>query len=120
MILQTSALEELGVISELQTDNFNRTTEGSTWAKAEDKRNKAVGDALNAYYQAYSKAFDRNLSSARAWAAKGKEAVAVVAVQAKQQVAEFDLIDRSAAEIEDRASTRSNNSSRRPRRPARR
>jgi cell division protein FtsB len=100
VILQKAALKELGVISDLQTDNFNRTTEGSTWAKAEDKRNKAVSDALDAYYQAYSKAFDRNLSSARAWAAKGKEAVAVLAVQAKQQAAEFDLIDRSAATIE--------------------
>jgi cell division protein FtsB len=100
VILQESALKELGVISELQTDNFNRTTEGSTWAKAEVKRNKAVSDALAAYYQAYKKAFDRNLSSARAWAAKGKAAVAVVAVQAKQQAAEFDLIDRSAATIE--------------------
>jgi hypothetical protein len=100
VILQESALKELGVISDLQTDNFNRTTEGSTWAKAEEKRNKAVSDALAAYYQAYSKAFDRNLSSARAWAAKGKAAVAVVAVQAKQQAAEFDLIDRSAATIE--------------------
>lgn len=100
VILQESALKELGVISDLQTDNFNRTTEGSTWAKAEEKRNKAVSDALAAYYQAYKKAFDRNLSSARAWAAKGKAAVAVLAVQAKQQAAEFDLIDRSAATIE--------------------
>jgi hypothetical protein len=100
VILQESALKELGVISDLQSDNFNRTTEGSTWAKAEVKRNKAVSDALAAYYQAYKKAFDRNLSSARAWAAKGKAAVAIVAVQAKQQAAEFDLIDRSAATIE--------------------
>ena len=97
---RTAALEELSRISDLQTDNFNRTTEGSTWEKAEVKRNKAVSDALDAYYQAYSKAFDRNLSSARAWAAKGKEAVGVIAVQAKQQLAEFALIDRSAAEIE--------------------
>lgn len=100
VILQKSALKELGVISDLQTDNFNRTTEGSTWAKAEDKRSKAVADALDAYYQAYSKAFDRNLTSARAWAVKGKAAVDIIAVQAKQQVAEFDLIDRSAATIE--------------------
>jgi chromosome segregation ATPase len=99
--LQSSALDELIRISELQTINFNRTTEGSTWAKAEAKRNNAVGDALDAYYQAYSKSFDRNLSSARAWADKGKAAVDIIAVQAKQQVAEFELIDRSAAEIEE-------------------
>ena len=99
VVLQTAALDELSRIEGLQTDNFNRTTENSTWAKAEVKRNKAVGEALNAYYQAYSKAFDRNLSSARAWAAKGKEASGVIAVQAKQQVAELALIDRSAAEI---------------------
>jgi hypothetical protein len=99
VVLQTKALDELSRIEGLQTDNFNRSTENSTWAKAEVKRNKAVGEALNAYYQAYSKAFDRNLSSARAWAAKGKEALSVIAVQAKQQVAELALIDRSAAEI---------------------
>lgn len=99
LVLQTAALDELSRIEGLQTDNFNRTTENSTWAKAEIKRSKAVADALDAYYQAYSKAFDRNLSSARAWAAKGKEAQGVIAVQAKQQVAELDLIDRSAAEI---------------------
>ena len=98
--LQRRALTELDRISELQRLNNNRTTLGSTWDKSEGKRVNAVGDALDAYYQAYSKAFDRNLSSAKAWAAKGKEAVAIIAVQAKQQLAEFGLIDRSAAEIE--------------------
>jgi hypothetical protein len=98
--LQAAALEELTRISDLQTVNNNRTGAASTWDKAERKRSKAVSDALNAYYQAYSKAFDRNLTSARAWAAKGKEYVNIVAVQAKQQLAEFALIDRSAKEIE--------------------
>jgi cell division protein FtsB len=98
--LQTAALEELVGITELQRINNNRTKEGSTWAKSDAKRANAAGDALSSYYQAYSKSFDRALASARSWAAKGKEAVGVVAVQAKQQLAEFDLIDRSATEIE--------------------
>jgi chromosome segregation ATPase len=98
--LQTAALAELSRISQLQTDNNNRTAEGSTWAKAETKSAKATTTALDAYYQAYSKSFDRNLSSARAWAAKGKEAQGVIATQTKQQAAEFALIDRSAKEIE--------------------
>ncbi len=97
--LQTSALEELVGITELQRINNNRTKEESTWAKSDTKRANAAGDALNAYYQAYSKSFDRALASARSWAAKGKEAVGVVAIQAKQQLAEFDLIDRSATDI---------------------
>ena len=98
--LQTAALDELVGITELQRINNNRTKEGSTWAKSDAKRANAAGDALSSYYQAYSKSFDRALASARSWAAKGKEAVGVVAIQAKQQLAEFDLIDRSATEIE--------------------
>jgi hypothetical protein len=98
--LQSSALDELVRITELQRVNNNRTKENSTWAKSDTKRANAAGDALDAYYQAYSRSFDRALASARSWAAKGKEAVGIVAVQAKQQLAEFDLIDRSAAEIE--------------------
>ncbi len=98
--LQALALEELVGITELQRINNNRTKVDSTWAKSDTKRANAAGDALNAYYQAYSKSFDRALASARSWAAKGKEAVGVVAIQAKQQLAEFELIDRSATEIE--------------------
>jgi uncharacterized coiled-coil protein SlyX len=98
--LQGADLDELARISGLQNDNFNRTSETSTWAKAADRRVKAVHDALDAYYQAYSKAFDGALSSARAWAQKGKDAEAVIAAQAKQQAAELALIDRSAAEIQ--------------------
>ena len=97
--LQNDALDELGRISQLQTDNNNRTSEGSTWDRAEKKRAAAVSDALEGYYQAYSKSFDGNSSSAKAWAAKGKEAVGIIAVQAKQQLAEFGLIDSKAAEI---------------------
>ena len=98
--LQTDALDELGRISDLQTANYNRTTRGSTWDEAEVKRNKAVSAALDAYYQAYSKAFDGNKSSARAWADKGQAAEDVIAAQAKQQLAEFALIDSKAKEIE--------------------
>lgn len=98
--LQTAALEELARISDLQTANFNRTAEDSTWAKSSAKRANAVSDALDAYYQAYSKAFDGAITSARDWAAKGKAAVGVIATQATQQAAELALIDRSAAEIQ--------------------
>ena len=98
--LQSAALDELARISDLQTDNFNRTAENSTWDKSAQKRANAVDDALDAYYEAYSKAFDGNLSSARGWAQKGKDAQTVIAAQATQQAAELALIDRSAAEIE--------------------
>jgi len=98
--LQTDALDELGRISDLQTANYNRTTRGSTWDEAEVKRDKAVANGLDAYYQAYSKAFDGNKSAARAWADKGQAAEDVIAAQAKQQLAEFALIDSKAKEIE--------------------
>jgi hypothetical protein len=100
VVQQMDALLELARISDLQTDNFNRTSDGSTWAVSADKREKAVGNAIDAYYNAYSKAFDGATSAARDWAAKGKDARGVIAAQAKQQLAEFALIDRSAAEIQ--------------------
>ncbi|HEV8546643.1 MAG TPA: hypothetical protein VGQ64_10140 [Candidatus Limnocylindrales bacterium] len=100
LVLQRSALAELSRIEELQTENFNRTTEGSAWAKADLARGKAVTAALDDYYQAYSKAFDRALSAARTWAAKGKDAEATIDSQAKKQAAEMVIVDSSAKEIE--------------------
>jgi chromosome segregation ATPase len=100
LVLQRSALAELSRIEDLQTQNFNRTTEGSTWAKADLARGKAVTAALDDYYQAYSKAFDRALTAARTWAAKGKSAEATIDSQAKKQAAEMVIVDSSAKEIE--------------------
>lgn len=96
---QTAALAELARISDLQTANFNRTAENSTWARAEAKRDRAIDDALDAYYQAYSRAFQGSTAAARASAANGKAAEAAIASQETQQAAELALIDRSAAEI---------------------
>lgn len=100
LVLQRSALAELSRIEDLQTDNFNRTTEGSTWAKADLARGKAVSAALDDYYQAYRKAFEGALSAARTWAAKGKDAEATIDSQAKKQAAEMVIVDASAKEIE--------------------
>jgi chromosome segregation ATPase len=99
LVLQRSALADLSRIEDLQTDNFNKTTEGTTWAKADLARQKAVTAALDDYYQAYSKAFDRALSAARSWAAKGKDAEATIDAQAKKQAAEIVIVDQSAKEI---------------------
>lgn len=97
--LQTDALAELGRIERLQTDNFNRTTEGTAWAKADAARGKAMDAALDDYYQAYLKAFDGATSSARSWAAKGKAAEATIAAQEKIQAAEQKSVDDNAATI---------------------
>jgi chromosome segregation ATPase len=100
LVLQRAALAELSRIEDLQTDNFNRTTIGTTWAKADLAREKAVTAALDDYYQAYSKAFDGALSAARTWAAKGKDAEATIDAQIKKQAAEIAIVDQSAKEIE--------------------
>ena len=98
--LQTAALAELGRIEQLQTENFNRTAEKSTFAKAEAARAKAISAALDDYYQAYSKAFQGATSIARTWAAKGKDAEATIAAEEKKQKAELKTVDAKAAEIE--------------------
>ncbi|HET9520279.1 MAG TPA: hypothetical protein VFO73_04450 [Candidatus Limnocylindrales bacterium] len=97
--LQTDALAELGRIERLQTDNFNRTTEGTAWAKADIARGKAIDAALDDYYQAYSKAFSGATATARSWAAKGKDAEAKMAAQEKIQAAEQKVVDANAATI---------------------
>jgi hypothetical protein len=97
--LQTDALAELGRIERLQTDNFNRTTEGTAWEKADIARGKAIDAALDDYYQAYSKAFSGATSTARSWAAKGKDAEAKMAAQEKIQAAEQKIVDENAATI---------------------
>lgn len=97
--LQTDALAELSRIERLQTDNFNRTTEGTAWAKADIARGKAIDAALDDYYQAYSKAFSGATSTARSWAAKGKDAEARMAAQEKIQAAEQKAVDENAATI---------------------
>ena len=97
--LQTDALAELSRIEGLQTENFNRTTEGTAWAKADIARGKAIDAALDDYYQAYSKAFSGATSTARSWAAKGKDAEARMAAQEKLQAAEQKTVDEHAATI---------------------
>ena len=98
--LQTAALAELGRIEQLQTENFNRTTEKSAYAKAEAVRAKAISAALDDYYQAYSKAFQGGTSAARTWAAKGKDAEATITAEEKKLKAELKTVDAKAAEIE--------------------
>lgn len=97
--LQTAALAELGRIEQLQTENFNRTTEKSAWAKAEAARGKAISAALDDYYQAYSKAFQGATSVAKTWAAKGRTAEATMTSEEKKQAAEIKIVDQKADEI---------------------
>jgi chromosome segregation ATPase len=97
--LQTAALDELARIEQLQTENYNRTAEKSAWAKSETARSKAIGTALEDYYQAYSKAFGGATSAARTWATKGKSAEASIAAEEKKQKAELKIVDQKAGEI---------------------
>lgn len=97
---QSSALDELSRLSNLQTDNFNRTAEKSAWEKADNAREKAITAALDAYYRAYSKAFDGSRSAARVEAEKGAKAVARINAEERKLAAEQKLVDAAAGEIE--------------------
>lgn len=97
---QSTAIGELGRLSDLQTDNFNRTAEKSKWEKADDAREKAISAALDAYYRAYSRAFDGARSAARVEADKGAEAVARINAEEKKMAAEQKVVDAAADDIE--------------------
>lgn len=98
--LQEAALAELIVISDLQTANFNRTAENSTWAKSETKRSDGIDAALDEFYAAYKAAFEGSTGTAKGHSDKGKAAQAKIAAAEKQQVAEINLVDQKAAEIQ--------------------
>src|SRR4029079_4595350 len=94
--LQKDALVKLVLISELQTTNFNRTTEGSAWDTAEKKRSDGITTALDEFYKAYSAAFQGSTGTAKGHADKGKAAQAKIAEAEAQLVAELKLVDTKA------------------------
>lgn len=97
---QSTAIGELSRLSNLQTDNFNRTAEKSKWEKADNAREKAISDALGAYYRAYSRAFDGSRSAARVEADKGAKAVARINAEEKKMAVEQKIVDAAADDIE--------------------
>ena len=98
--LQEEALAALIVISDLQTENFNRTADESTWAKAEDTRGDNIDAALDEFYEAYKAAFQGSTVTAKTHADRGKAAQARLADADAQQAAELKLVDEKAAEIQ--------------------
>lgn len=97
---QSTAIGELSRLSTLQTDNFNRTADKSKWEKADNAREKAITAALDAYYRAYSRAFDGSRSAARVEADKGVKAVARINAEEKKMAAEQKIVDEAADDIE--------------------
>jgi chromosome segregation ATPase len=97
---QSTAIGELSRLSNLQTDNFNRTASKSKWEKADNAREKAITAALDAYYRAYSRAFEGSRSAARVEADKGATAMARINAEEKKMAAEQKIVDAAAADIE--------------------
>jgi len=98
--LQEDALGTLIEISDLQTVNFNRTAENSTWATAEAKRGENITAALDQFYEAYKSAFQGATGTAKSHSDRGKAAQSNIAEAQTQQVAELKLVDEKAAEIQ--------------------
>jgi hypothetical protein len=98
--LQEEALAELITISDLQTANFNRTADESTWARAEEKRGENIDQALDSFYEAYKAAFQGATTTAKNHANRGDAARARLADADRQQGDELRLIDEKAAEIQ--------------------
>jgi uncharacterized coiled-coil protein SlyX len=96
---QQAALAELIRLSDLQTENFNRTAEGSAWDTAEKKRGDNITAALDAFYAAYSQAFDGNKSGAKAQSDRGNNAQSNIAEAEAQLDAEVGLVNTKATEI---------------------
>ena len=100
VVLQRAALAELVRISELQTQNFNRTAVGSAWDTAEKRRADGITVALDEFYKAYSAAFQGSTGTAKGHADKGKDAQAKIADAEQRLVAELKLVDSKAGEIQ--------------------
>lgn len=100
VVLQRAALAELVRISELQTQNFNRTAVGSAWDTAEKRRADEITVALDEFYKAYSAAFQGSTGTAKGHADKGKDAQAKIADAEQRLVAELKLVDSKAGEIQ--------------------
>jgi hypothetical protein len=98
--LQKAALAELIRISDLQTENFNRTAQGSSWDTAEKRRAAGITVALDEFYKAYSAAFQGSSGTAKAHSDKGKEAQAKIADAESRLNTELKFIDGKAAEIQ--------------------
>ena len=64
-------VRELQTIDALMTDNYNRTAVGSVWAQANAARSSALSSAIDAYYQAFSNAYDGFRTTANTWIATG-------------------------------------------------
>jgi len=100
VVLQRAALAELVRISELQTQNFNRTAVGSAWDTAEKRRGDGITVALDEFYKAYSAAFQGSTGTAKSHADEGKDAQAKIADAEQRLVAELKLVDSKAGEIQ--------------------
>ena len=59
-----------------------------------------IDAALDEFYEAYKAAFEGSTGTAKAHSDKGKAAQAKIAAAEKQQVAELNLVDQKAAEIQ--------------------
>ena len=97
--LQRGALEELVRISDQQTENFNRTAQGSAWDTADKKRADNIDAALKQFYAAYSAAFQGSKGTAKDHADRGKAAQSNIAEAEAQLDAEVALVNTKAGEI---------------------
>lgn len=66
----------LNDVADMQIELNNLTAIGSVWAAASDEYDALTGTALDAYYEAYSVAFDGNYAAANEWIASGNVAIA--------------------------------------------
>ena len=96
---QETALTELIRLSDLQTENFNRTADGSAWATAAKKRAENIDAALDAFYAAYSQAFQGNKGAAKTQSDRGNNAQSNIAEADAQLTAEVNLVNTTAGEI---------------------
>jgi hypothetical protein len=91
---------ELNRIHVEETDNFNRGAETSVRAKADVARDKALGKAIDYYFQAYQRAFNGNRSGANASIDKGNAALKTANAKLRIIEAETKEINLATDRIE--------------------
>jgi septal ring factor EnvC (AmiA/AmiB activator) len=96
---QTDNLTEIRRILALERENFNRTTSGSVWAKANAASNKALDLAISYLAKSYTSAAAGNYSTANSWLSKSNAQVAASNKQIKSGNKEIDAMNAASDAI---------------------
>lgn len=97
--VQATNVAEIRRILALERANFARTTTGSKWGKAEAARSKAIHNAIQYLYNAYTNALAGRYDTANSWVSKSNAQISVNNSKVRTANREIKAIDAATARI---------------------